>query len=149
MKLNTIKDNKGARSKPKLLGRGIGSGKGKTCGKGHKGQRARAGCVIKGFEGGQTPIHRRLPKRGFKSLAQGDRFSILNINDINKLIDAGKIKQGSTLTTDILIKLGMVKKNAKVKLLGVGELKHDIKVNFQRYSKSALDKLGGNVVGKA
>lgn len=141
MKLNTIKDKKGARTKSKLLGRGIGSGKGKTCGKGHKGQRARAGCIIKGFEGGQTPIQRRLPKRGFKSRAKGKRFYVLNFSDINRLVEAGKIKEGDVITAKTLVKLGMVK-NDRIKLLGKGELKYKVDVDVARYSRSALDKLG-------
>ena len=109
MKLNLLKDNEGARKKPKLLGRGAGSGKGKTCGKGHKGQKCRSGVALKGFEGGQTPIHRRLPKRGFKCPSTED-IKIINLSTINSLVETGKVKEKSTIDLEVLKKLGMIKK---------------------------------------
>ena len=145
MKLNTIADNKGARTKTKLLGRGIGSGKGKTCGKGGKGQKARAGISIKGFEGGQTPIHRRLPKRGFKSHLNTAKVRVLNLSDINNLVEKNKIKAGDTISVETLIKLG-VAKDANIKLLGDGDLKHDVKFALPHYSKAALEKIKDRVV---
>ena len=90
MRLNILNDNKGATKQKKRLGRGTGSGLGKTCGRGHKGQKSRAGSSIKGFEGGQMPIHRRLPKRGFKSLSK-KKFDILNLGNLQKAIDDDKI----------------------------------------------------------
>jgi len=140
MKLNSLKDNKGARKKAKLLGRGTGSGKGKTCGKGHKGQKARAGSTIKGFEGGQTPIHRRLPKRGFKC-PSAEEIRTINLTTVNSLVETGKIKDGSTIDLGVLIKLGMIAKKDKVKVLGNGELKYKIKFKLHKYSKSALEKI--------
>ena len=140
MKLNSLKDNKGARIKSKLLGRGAGSGKGKTCGRGHKGQKSRAGVSLKGFEGGQTPIHRRLPKRGFKCPST-EEIKVINLNSINSLVEKGKIKEKSTLDLEVLRKLGIISKMDKVKLLGNGELKYKVKFKLHKYSKSALEKI--------
>jgi large subunit ribosomal protein L15 len=140
MKLNLLKDNEGARKKSKLLGRGTGSGKGKTCGKGHKGQKARAGSAIKGFEGGQTPLHRRLPKRGF-NCPSSESIKVLNLSTINLLVEKGKIKENSVLDLEVLYKLGMISKLDKVKLLGDGELKYKVKFKLHNYSKSALEKI--------
>jgi large subunit ribosomal protein L15 len=145
MKLNNIAENKGARVKNKLLGRGIGSGKGKTCGKGGKGQKARAGISIKGFEGGQTPIHRRVPKRGFKSHLNTEKIRVLNLADINRLVDKGKVKEGETISVDTLIKLG-ISKNANIKLLGDGELKHNVKFALPKYSRAALEKIKDKII---
>lgn len=140
MKLNSLKDNEGARKSAKLLGRGAGSGKGKTSGRGHKGQKARSGVAIKGFEGGQTPIHRRLPKRGFKCPSTED-IKVMNLSTINFLVETGKIRENSTLDLEVLKNLGMISKNEKVKLLGEGELKYKVKFKLHKYSKSALEKI--------
>jgi large subunit ribosomal protein L15 len=140
MDLNSLRDNEGARKKQKLLGRGAGSGKGKTCGKGHKGQKARAGANIKGFEGGQTPIHRRLPKRGFNCPTTEDMV-VIKFATINALVEGGKIKEGSVLDLETLRALGIISKLEKVKLLGDGELKYKVKFKLHKYSKSALEKI--------
>ena len=140
MKLNSLKDNKGARIKSKLLGRGAGSGKGKTCGRGHKGQKSRAGVSLKGFEGGQTPIHRRLPKRGFKCPTT-EEIKVINLTTVNSLVERGKIKEKSILDLEALKKLGIISKMDKVKLLGDGELKYKVKFKLHKYSRSALEKI--------
>jgi len=148
--LNNLRDNKGARKSPTIVGRGIGSGKGKTCGSGHKGQKARTGVAIKGFEGGQMPLHIRLPKRGFNPINRV-QIETISLEKINQLIESGKIKSTEVLTREVMVTLGMVSKNNKilVKVLGNGELKHKIKVQLDQYSKSAVDKIqkaGGEVI---
>ena len=140
MKLNELKDNKGARYSSKRVGRGIGSGKGKTCGSGMKGQKSRSGVAIKGFEGGQMPIHMRLPKRGFNSLA-AKSIKTLNLIDLQRLVDSKKIKKTDLVDKELLLSLGIVKKQDVVKLLGNGEITHKIKVKLDAYSKSAKEKL--------
>ena len=148
MKLNEIKDNLGSTKSRKRIGRGIGSGKGKTSGKGHKGQKSRSGVSIKGFEGGQMPIHRRLPKRGFTNINR-IHFTELNLNNIQKLIDGKKIDPKKTITYKTLLDLGLVKsKIAKIKLLGKGDIKVKIDIEVSAFSKSAKDsveKIGGSV----
>ena len=148
--LNNLRDNKGARKSPTIVGRGIGSGKGKTCGSGHKGQKARTGVSIKGFEGGQMPLHMRLPKRGFNPINRV-QVETINLEKINQLIESGKIKATEVLTREVMVNLGMLTSKDKVlvKVLGNGELKHKIKVQLDKYSKSALDKIkkaGGEVI---
>ena len=150
MQLNTIRDNKGARKSLTRVGRGIGSGKGKTAGRGHKGQKSRSGVSIKGigFEGGQTPIYRRLPKRGFNNSVFTKDFAIINLGDIQSLIDAKLIKD--TVNAEILKSLNIIR-NAKdgLKVLGTGELKSAIKVEavaFSAKAKEAIEKVGGSVV---
>src|ERR1700722_12290316 len=106
MKLNEIRDNAGAHYKFKRIGRGIGSGKGKTSGRGGKGQTARSGVAINGFEGGQTPLHRRLPKRGFNNIFRPD-YQVINIGRLQAAVEAGKLKAGDTITPESLIELGM------------------------------------------
>jgi len=140
MKLNSLRDNNGARHKSKRVGRGIGSGKGKTCGVGGKGQKGRSGVAIKGFEGGQMPIHMRLPKRGFNSLAKQD-IRIINLDDLNNLVETKKVKVSDVISNDKFYDLGMAKKNQQIKLLGNGEINHKIKVKFDFYSESAKNKL--------
>ncbi|NRA73320.1 MAG: 50S ribosomal protein L15 [Rickettsiales bacterium] len=140
MKLNSLQNNEGARIKPKLLGRGAGSGKGKTCGRGHKGQKSRSGVAIKGFEGGQTPIHMRLPKRGF-NCPSSQKMKVINFNTINLLVEKKKVKENAVLDLNILKDLGIAAKKDKVKLLGDGELKYKIKFKLSKYSKSALEKI--------
>src|SRR5690554_2817298 len=102
--LNTIKDNPGARKRRMRVGRGIGSGKGKTCGRGGKGQTARTGVAINGFEGGQMPIHRRLPKRGFNNIFRTE-FAVINTGDLQRFIDSGRLKADAELTPESLREL--------------------------------------------
>ncbi len=149
MKLNEIKDNFGSNKSRKRIGRGIGSGKGKTSGKGHKGQKSRSGVSIKGFEGGQMPIHRRLPKRGFTNINRIN-YTELNLDNIQKLVDGKKIDPKKIISYKTLFDLGLVKsKNAKIKLLGKGNIKVKIDIEVSAFSNSAKDsveKLGGSVI---
>ena len=149
MKLNEIKDSLGSTRSRKRIGRGIGSGKGKTSGKGHKGQKSRSGVTIKGFEGGQMPIHRRLPKRGFTNINRIN-YTELNLDNIQKLVDGKKIDPKKIISYKTLFDLGLVKsKNAKIKLLGKGNIKVKIDIEVSAFSNSAKDsveKLGGSVI---
>ena len=148
MKLNEIRDNPGATKDRIRVGRGIGSGKGKQSGRGGKGQTARSGVRIKGFEGGQMPLHRRLPKRGFNPPSPRD-LNEVNIGRVQAAFDAGKLDASKPVTVEALIEAGVVARARDgVKLLGKGELKS--KADFEVYgaSKSALEaieKLGGSV----
>ncbi len=149
MKVNILKDNKGARYKSKAVGRGIGSGKGKTCGSGGKGQTARSGVAIKGFEGGQTPIHRRLPKRGFNNISRQE-IRIVNLLDIARLTECKKIQEGDTIDREKLVQIGFIANASKpVKLLGDGEIKNKFKFQLDYYSESARRKVttvGGEIL---
>ena len=149
MKLNEIKDNLGSTKTRKRIGRGIGSGTGKTSGKGHKGQKSRSGVSIKGFEGGQMPIHRRLPKRGFTNINRV-HYTELNLDNIQKLIDTKKIDPKKIISYKTLLDLGLVKsKKAKIKLLGKGDIKIKVDIEVSAFSKSAKDsieKIGGKVI---
>ena len=149
MKLNEIKDNAGSTKSRKRIGRGIGSGKGKTSGKGHKGQKSRSGVSIKGFEGGQMPIHRRLPKRGFTNVNRIN-YTELNLDKIQKLIEIKKIDSKKIVNYKTFLDLGLVKsKKAKIKILGKGEIKVKIDIEVSASSKSAKDsveKSGGSVL---
>ena len=149
MKLNKIKDNIGSTKSRKRIGRGIGSGTGKTSGKGHKGQKSRSGVSIKGFEGGQMPIHRRLPKRGFTNINRIN-YTELNLYNIQKLIDDKKIDPKKTIGYKTFSDLGLVKsKRAKIKLLGKGDIKVKVDIEVSAFSKSAKDsieKIGGTVI---
>src|SRR3954470_15286125 len=109
MKLNELRDNAGARPKFKRIGRGIGSGKGKTSGRGVKGQKARSGVALNGFEGGQMPLYRRLPKRGFKNIF-GKDFNIVSLARVQAAIDAGKLDQTATIDAEALIKAGVLRR---------------------------------------
>jgi len=146
MKLNEIKDNEGARHRKMRVGRGIGSSKGKTCGRGGKGQTARTGVRINGFEGGQTPIHRRLPKRGFNNYTRRE-FETVNTGEIQKAVDAGKLK--GDITIDALKKAGLVRNAAvDVKLLAKGAITAKVSVSVTAASasaKAAVEKAGGKV----
>ena len=144
MQLNQLKsDNKKTK---KRIGRGIGSGTGKTSGKGHKGQKARSGVAIKGFEGGQMPIHRRLPKRGFKNIFRTEYVPI-NLGIIQKLIDEKKITDAKPLDIETLLKVGLLKKkNNYIKILAKGEFKSKLKFigfNFSKNAKIIVEKNGG------
>lgn len=133
--LNTLSDNKGARKKYKRLGRGIGSGKGKTSARGGKGQTARSGVALNGFEGGQMPLYRRLPKRGFKNFTKVE-YEVLNLDDIQKAIDTNKIS-ADNITLSSLKKSGMFKGNlALLKILGTGKLNQKTKIEAHAVSKS-------------
>lgn len=151
MQLNEITDNKGARKKRMRIGRGIGSGKGKTGGRGGKGQTARSGVAIKGFEGGQMPLHRRLPKRGFNNYTRVE-FDPITLRDLQVLVDNGTFKAGDTVTTRALKDKGVVPQAAEgVKLLVKGELKAKLNIDVERASagaKAAIEKLGGTVAVK-
>ena len=145
MKLNEIRDNEGARKSRKRVARGIGSGSGKTAGRGQKGQKSRSGVAVHGFEGGQMPIYRRLPKRGFKNHFAKE-FAVVNLDTIQKAIDAGKLK-AEEVTIDSLVKAGIiVKKLDGVRLLGRGALTSKVEVSVNSASKSAVaavEKAGG------
>ena len=140
LKLNNIVD-KSSIKKPKRVGRGIGSGKGKTSGAGHKGQKSRSGVSIKGFEGGQMPLHRRLPKRGFKNPFRKE-FSIINITDIDKAINSKKIDPSKEIAKAELLKAGLIRKNSiGIKLLAKGKLNHSITIKVDKASKKAADNI--------
>ena len=130
------------------VGRGIGSGKGKTSGRGVKGQKSRSGVAIKSFEGGQMPLYRRLPKRGFNSIGKQD-IAILNLDKIQSFIDKKSIKISDTLNSDLLKKLKIINQNSiKLKILGSGEIKSKINIEADLASKSAIEKLekaGGSI----
>ena len=149
MKLNEIRDNEGALKQRMRVGRGIGSGKGKTGGRGVKGQTSRAGVAIKGFEGGQMPLYRRLPKRGFNNLFAKD-LNEVNLGRIQQAVEAGKLDAKGTVTIEALVAAGVITRQAKdgVKILGVGELKAKLAFEVAGASKSAveaIEKAGGTV----
>ena len=147
MKLNTLM-SKNLKSK-KRLGRGIGSSKGKTCGRGHKGQKSRSGVAIKSFEGGQMPLYRRLPKRGFKSIKKDHNTALINLSKIQQIIDKQKDVANYKINLTNLKKLKLINnKYTKLKLLGDGEIKgkFDIEVNFiSKSAKEKVEKLGGKI----
>ncbi len=130
------------------VGRGIGSGKGKTCGRGVKGQKSRSGVAIKSFEGGQMPLYRRLPKRGFNSIVR-DKIVILNLDKIQSLIDKKKIKTTEVLNSALLKKMNLINKNCtKLKILGTGNINVKINIEADLASKAAIEKLekiGGSI----
>ena len=148
MKLNDIHDNPGSSKNRMRVGRGIGSGKGKTGGRGVKGQKARSGVSIKGFEGGQMPLHRRLPKRGFWNPFSTD-YNEVNIGRIQAALDAGKLEAGSPVTIETLVASGVCSKPRDgVKILGVGELTANLTFEVASASKSAvaaIEKAGGSI----
>ena len=148
MKLHEIADRPGARKKRHRIGRGIGSGCGKTGGRGGKGQTARSGVRIKGFEGGQMPLHRRLPKRGFNK-PFGLKFNEVNLDRVQQAIDAGKLDIGSVVDAEALIKAGVLRRAKDgVRLLGRGEIKVKLTVEVHGASKAAIaavEKAGGTV----
>jgi large subunit ribosomal protein L15 len=148
MKLNDISDNEGASKARMRVGRGIGSGKGKTCGRGVKGQKARTGVAVKGFEGGQMPLHRRLPKRGFWNPFSTD-YNEVNIGRIQQAVDAGKLDIAGAVTVEALVAAGVVSKvRDGVKILGVGELSAKLVFEVAAASKgavAAIEKAGGTV----
>ncbi|HZR89653.1 MAG TPA: 50S ribosomal protein L15 [Bradyrhizobium sp.] len=148
MKLSEIADNAGSRKKRMRVGRGIGSGKGKTSGRGGKGQTARSGVRIKGFEGGQMPLHRRLPKRGFNNVFRVE-YAELNLDRLQQAIDAKQLDTGAVINADALVKAGVLKRAlGGVRLLGRGEIKAKVNLEVHGASKSAVaavEKAGGSV----
>jgi large subunit ribosomal protein L15 len=149
MKLNQLANRPGARKNRTRIGRGIGSGKGKTGGRGGKGQTARSGVRIKGFEGGQMPLHRRLPKRGFRNTPFARKLNEINIGDVQEAIDAGTLDAGSAVDVAALVKSGLLRRPKEgVKLLGGGELKAKVAFTVWAASKAAVaavEKAGGSV----
>jgi large subunit ribosomal protein L15 len=148
MKLNDIRDNEGARHRKMRVGRGIGSGKGKTAGRGQKGQKARSGVAVKGFEGGQMPLHMRIPKRGFNNPFRKD-YAEVNLGMIQKFIDAGKLDAKGVIDHDALKAAG-VARSAKhgVRLLGKGALTSKVSFKVAGASKGAreaVEKAGGSI----
>ena len=148
MKLNQIRDNDGATQNRTRVGRGIGCGKGKTCGRGVKGQKSRTGVAIKGFEGGQMPLHRRLPKRGFTPLDRVD-YAEVNIGRLQQAVDSGRLDAAEPVTAAVLAAAGMIRMDqTKVRLLGKGSLSVKLAITVAGASKSAValvEKAGGSV----
>jgi large subunit ribosomal protein L15 len=151
MKLNQIRDNRGARHAPKTVGRGIGSGLGKTSGRGGKGQTARSGVALNGFEGGQTPLHRRIPKRGFNNIFRRD-FQEINLAVLQKAIDDGTLGAAETITVKGLVTAGIIRRELDgLRLLGDGKdvFKAKVTIEVAGASKSAVEaveKAGGKVI---
>ena len=150
MKLNLVKDNPGATKNAKRVGRGIGSGTGKTSGSGHKGQKARSGVSINGFEGGQMPIHRRLPKRGFNNVFRKNYVEV-NLGRLQAAIDAGKLDAGKPVDSAALLAAGVISKPRDgVRILGKGELTtKKVEIHAAGASKAAIaavEKAGGKIV---
>lgn len=149
MKLNDLRDNAGARKKRMTVGRGIGSGKGKTCGRGVKGQKARTGVRLRGFEGGQMPLHRRLPKRGFNNIFAKE-YAEINLGRLQQAIDSGRIDVKNPVTSESLMQAGVVARARDgVRLLGKGAIKAKIDLTVAGASKSAIaaiEKAGGKVI---
>jgi len=147
--MTTQLNNREKINKSKIrVGRGIGSGKGKTSGRGVKGQKSRSGVAIKSFEGGQMPLYRRLPKRGFNSIST-EKIAILNLENIESHIDKKTINTGELINAEILKKLKIINKNStKLKSLGTGEIKDKVNIEANLASKSAvekLEKIGGSI----
>ena len=150
MKLNEIRDNPGAHYRAKRVGRGIGSGKGKTSGRGGKGQTARSGVAINGFEGGQTPLHRRLPKRGFNNKIFQKDYQIVNLGRLQQAIDAGRLGIERPITAAALVASGVLRRARDgVRLLAQGKLKTAITIEVagaSRKAVAAVEAAGGRVV---
>ena len=148
MKLNEIRDNPGAHYRAKRVGRGIGSGKGKTAGRGGKGQTARTGVAIKGFEGGQMPLHRRLPKRGFNNIFRKS-YNEINLGKVQQAIAAGKLDAAKTVDVAALVAAGLLRRPKDgVRLLGTGDISAKVDFAVAGASKSAVaavEKAGGSV----
>ena len=149
MKLHELADRPGARKTGKRIGRGIGSGKGKTGGRGGKGQTARSGVRIKGFEGGQMPLHRRLPKRGFKNVKFARKLNEINLGRLQQAIDAGRLDAAGKIDAAAMVKAGVLRRALEgVRLLGGGEIKAKVALSVYGASKSAVaavEKAGGTV----
>jgi large subunit ribosomal protein L15 len=153
MKLNEIRDNPGAHYRSKRVGRGIGSGKGKTAARGGKGQTARSGVALNGFEGGQTPLHRRLPKRGFNNKIFRKDFKVVNLGRLQAALDSGKLKVDGTLDGAALRSSGVIRRLGDgVRLLAKGQLRAAITIEVAGASKAAIaavEKAGGRVILRA
>ncbi len=149
MRLNELRDNPGSHRPRKRIGRGIGSGTGKTSGKGQKGQKSRTGVSLLGFEGGQMPLYRRLPKRGFNNIFRKE-FLVINLGDLQKAVDTGKLDAKKPINADALRAAGMIKKRkAGIRLLAKGELKAKLTIEVDGASKAAIEgveKAGGKLV---
>jgi large subunit ribosomal protein L15 len=148
MKLNELRDNEGATHAKKRLGRGIGSGSGKTAGRGVKGQKARSGVAINGFEGGQMPLYRRLPKRGFRNPTSKD-FATVSVARLQAAVDAKKLDPKETVDAAALIKAGVLRRSRDgVRILGDGDIKAKLSLDVAGASKTAIEKIekaGGSV----
>ena len=148
MRLNELKDNPGSRKSRTRVGRGIGSGKGKTAGRGHKGQKSRSGVAIKGFEGGQMPIHMRLPKRGFNNFTK-KKYTEITTGKLQSYIDRGLLKSDKEITENDFVSSCEIKKSSNgFKLLNKGELKSKINLSISKATKSSIElikNLGGTV----
>jgi large subunit ribosomal protein L15 len=148
MKLSDIADNAGSRKKRMRVGRGIGSGKGKTAGRGGKGQTARSGVRIKGFEGGQMPLHRRLPKRGFNNIFRLD-FAEINLDRLQDAVTAKLVDASAVVTAETLVKTGVIRRvKDGLRLLGRGEITAKLNIEVHGASKTAIaaiEKAGGTV----
>ena len=149
--MTTLNNTTQVKIKKMRVGRGIGSGKGKTSGRGMKGQKSRSGVAIKNFEGGQMPLFRRLPKRGFNPIKK-EKIAIINLSKIQSLLDAKRINSETKIDLDLLKKANIVSKSyKKIKILGSGEIKDKIDINVDFSSKSAqekLEKIGGSITLK-
>lgn len=150
MKLNEIRDNRGAHYRAKRVGRGIGSGKGKTSGRGGKGQTARTGVALNGFEGGQTPLHRRLPKRGFDNKMFRLDYKVINLGRLQRAIDDGKLEAQQVVDSAALVASGVLRRKGDgVRLLAKGELRIALTIEVAGASKAAVaavEGAGGKVV---
>jgi len=148
MKLNELRDNPGAAKKAKRVGRGPGSGKGKTAGRGIKGQKSRSGVAINGYEGGQMPLYQRLPKRGFNK-PNRKQFAVVNLGLIQKFVDEGKLDAGSAITEDALVASGLVRRKLDgVRVLAKGDVSAKLDIEVTGASKSAVaavEKAGGSL----
>lgn len=151
MKLNELRDNPGASPKKKRVARGPGSGKGKTAGRGIKGQKSRSGVAINGYEGGQMPLYQRLPKRGFNK-PNRKAYAVVNLGLIQKFVDAGKLDAGNTITEDALVASGLVRRKLDgIRVLAKGEVTAKLTLDVTGASKSAVEaveKAGGSVTVK-
>ena len=149
MKLNQIRENEGAKRNSKRVGRGVGSGRGKTSGSGHKGQKARSGVSINGFEGGQMPINRRLPKRGFNNIFRKNYVEV-NLGRIQTALDAGKLDKKAAITADALVAAGVIRRERDgVRILAKGTLKDKVEIHASGASKAAQEAVaasGGSIV---
>lgn len=148
MKLHELRDNDGALQKKKRVGRGVGSGKGKTAGRGIKGQKSRSGVAINGYEGGQMPLYQRLPKRGFNK-PNRKKFAVVNLGLIQKFIDAGKLDASAEISEDALVASGLVRRKLDgVRILAKGDISAKVKLSVTGASKSAIaavEKAGGTL----
>ena len=148
MKLHELRDNDGALQKKKRVGRGVGSGKGKTAGRGIKGQKSRSGVAINGFEGGQMPLYQRLPKRGFNK-PNRQKYAVVNLGLIQKFVEAGKLDASAEISEDTLVASGLVRRKLDgVRILAKGEISAKVKLSVTGASKSAIaavEKAGGTI----